>query len=616
VPVISDSPSTSILGASITQRSLAIGIDVDCEGYKNAPKAVELPNRCLVLGVARLDNRYELSTDILQTTTHNGDYCDIELISQAYLLWGDKCVEHLDGDWSFAAWNPNSRQLFLARDRFGISSLYFSIGPDYVAFATSRRPLLILNNGSAKVNDLHLAHLLLSWKISGGTQTPHQGIYRLPPAHSLTVKACGSSTMRCYWQFGEAVETQLTNTIYEAVNGVRSRFEQAVQRRVQHGEIIGASLSGGLDSGAVTHAATRNLPDGNPFIHAYTAVPLLRGQDPYTVSWFGHEWQLASLIAQRSTNLIHRPVRSTTTSPLEGIREALWIHDGPIHAASNTYWMHDLLRAAKADGRDVLLTGQTGNLGMSWTGELPRHGRPRLIHWLRKVTPLRLARPILRERLAQSVRGNKNTALHPDLAIRTNVLDALFDDPYHPLHPPPKDTLTRRLLMLGAGHTMIGNLLAEQAAAFRLQIRDPMADISLLTFCLGIPAHLFVDTNAKMGRIIMRNAMIGTLPEEVRLNRRRGLQAADIIPRLRRDRDAMEACLDELERGNAIYYVNLPRLRQVWGQVLTRDDWETHTAAKAVLLRGIMVGLFVQNPAGGPRPNLERPLPAADWELP
>ena len=78
----------------------------------------------------------------------------------------------------------------------------------------------------------------------------------------------------------------------------------------------------------------------------------------------------------------------------------------------------------------------------------------------------------------------------------------------------------------------------------------------------------------------------------------------------------MEACLDELERGNSIHYVNLPRLRQVWGQVLTRDDWETHTAAKAVLLRGIMVGLFVQNPAGGPRPNLERPLPPADWELP
>ena len=113
--------------------------------------------------------------------------------------------------------------------------------------------------------------------------------------------------------------------------------------------------------------------------------------------------------------------------------------------------------------------------------------------------------------------------------------------------------------------------------------------------------------------MLIRTAMAGRLPDVVRLNRLRGWQAADIVSRLRADRDAMEACLDDLEQSDAVHYVNLPAMRRVWRTVQSYDDLETHKNAKSVLLRGLIVGIFVQQPGGGPRPKLEETLASTDW---
>ncbi len=573
----------------------------------------QLPDGSSLVCMARIDNRSQLSQRLGIEPT--AALCDADLVAQAYLRWSHHCADHLIGDWCFAVWQPATQSILLARDHLGIASLYYALSKHRFVFATQRKALLALDPALASVNEIYLAQLLLSWKLYQGDATPHQAIQRLRPAHTLTAAADGSAATHCYWKPEDSIPTLPIHSLAAAAEAAGLLFTEAVRSRLRPDDALAVSLSGGLDSSAVALTAARLLAGERRPLHAYTAVPLT-SQETTGSNWFGNEWRLAALAVQQAPQMLHRPVRSTATTPLDGVRESLWIHDGPVHAAGNAYWMHDLLRMAKTDGANVLLTGQMGNLGISWPGERKRRGLAHLSRRLRDMLPRRWQRVIQRRRLARDVYGGIDSAIHPDLAQRTNVLDAMQDDPYHPLCFPRETEQQRRVRMLGAGRTIVGALLAEEGRAFGLEIRDPTADIRLLTYCLGVPAPLFADPQTGMDRMLMRTAMIGVLPDEVRLNRRRGLQAADIILRLRRDRDAMEACLDELERGNSIHYVNLPRLRQVWGQVLTRDDWETHTAAKAVLLRGIMVGLFVQNPAGGPRPNLERPLPAADWELP
>src|SRR5262249_4316238 len=58
---------------------------------------------------------------------------DVELILRAYLKWGEACLDHMIGDFSFAIWDGRSRKLFCARDHFGVKLFYYAwIGTTFI----------------------------------------------------------------------------------------------------------------------------------------------------------------------------------------------------------------------------------------------------------------------------------------------------------------------------------------------------------------------------------------------------------------------------------------------------------------------------------------------------
>ena len=155
--------------------------------------------------------------------------------------------------------------------------------------------------------------------------------------------------------------------------------------------------------------------------------------------------------------------------------------------------MNSCARRVPPAVRTVLLTGQMGNLGLSWPGDRSRHSTTDIRHWLRSITPFELRRGVQRQRLLRSVNRSDDSAIHPDLARCVHVVDANRENRSHPLYPPISDNLLRRTTLLGAGRQITGALLAEQGAAFGLSVCDPTADIRLLCYCLAVPPHLFID---------------------------------------------------------------------------------------------------------------------------
>jgi asparagine synthase (glutamine-hydrolysing) len=181
------------------------------------------------------------------------------------------------------------------------------------------------------------------------------------------------------------------------------------------------------------------------------------------------------------------------------------------------------------------------------------------------------------------------SAVQPDLARRLNLAERLMSDALHQ----PRTPFEQRCHIIMPGRSLGGSRHAENGVAYGLEIRDPTADARLLAFTLSVPDHIFMDPKAGQDRWLIREAMKGRLPDDVRLNRRRGRQAGDIVPRLRACAAEVETALDELAQGPAAAYVHVPYLRQVWQLVQTDDTPEAFHKAVSVLTRGIMAGLWV-----------------------
>ena len=87
--------------------------------------------------------------------------------------------------------------------------------------------------------------------------------------------------------------------------------------------------------------------------------------------------------------------------------------------------------------------------------------------------------------------------------------------------------------------------------------------------------------------------MAGLMPDAVLHNQERGRQAADLVERLRRSADEVEAGLREVEAGSGSQYVSTVRLRDAWLAAQRSNDPDSTHRAGAVLLRGLQAGLWV-----------------------
>jgi|SRR5882672_1727804 len=558
---------------------------------------------------ARVDNRAELGRLLNISLPEQTELPDTEFLFRAYLRWGEHCPAHVYGDWAFAAWHPRERKLFLARDHFGNTSLFFHADPQVLAFASSRQALLDLSLAPAELDELYLAQVLIAWTACHGERTIHRSIRRLPPAHALTVTA-DRMNLRPYWRLEDTPELSLPRRS-DHVSAFTEIFDDAVGARLRTSDagtkagIVAVTLSGGLDSGAVTATAARLLGGSGQRLAAFTSVPL---SDPrnYVGGRFGDELPLATATAQSAGNVDLHAVSAARMSPVQAIRRMLQITHEPGHAAGNFYWILELERSARALGCRVLLTGQMGNGGVSWTGDLSSQSfafqirrlglqawiRARLIrvkeHVKRSAPPGWLTE-WQRRRMEQSS-WHRATAIHPDFARRLHLLEQRLNDPNEQPAASPREMRYRALL---PGRSFGGALHAEMGAAHGLEIRDPTADARVLAFTLSVPDHIFIDPETGLDRWLIREAMKGLLPDAVRLNRGRGRQAGDLVPRLRACASEVEIVLDELTRGSAASYVDVAYMRAVWRMIQTENTPEAFKKSVTVLTRGIMAGLFV-----------------------
>lgn len=318
------------------------------------PDPIACEDGTLVVASAWLDNRDDLVREL-------GDGSDEELVARAFGRWRTEAPQHLLGDWAFAAWDPRERRLFLARDHYGYTSLYYHRDAQRFAFSSTRR-WLFEHCAPRELNELHLEQYLAN-SVPGDT-TMHKGIYRVPPAHQVTVTDDAIRVER-YWKMEDAPAIRLRSDDAYAEQFLEL-YRQAIRARLRGPQRIASTLSSGLDSGSVTAIAARELPT----LIALTAVPLFA--EATNIVERADEWPLAHAIAMRCGNVEHIAVAAERMTAIAALDRSLELHEEPVFMARHLPWALGLFEACRDLGCGALLIAQMGNGGGSWDGPIER----------------------------------------------------------------------------------------------------------------------------------------------------------------------------------------------------------------------------------------------------
>ena len=191
-----------------------------------------------------------------ELTTLRPDYAwrtsgDTEVLLTAYKVWGESCVEHLNGMFAFAVWDEADHSLYLARDRMGQKPLYYTIGEERIAFASELSALKCVSFWTevATVDDESLVEFLHLGYVSGD-RTIYSGVRNLMSSAWLKWNQQQQPYFDRLEASNEGVTTERT----------RELMRRAVERQLVSDVPLGVFLSGGIDSSIIAACARRHGP--------------------------------------------------------------------------------------------------------------------------------------------------------------------------------------------------------------------------------------------------------------------------------------------------------------------------------------------------------------------
>lgn len=190
--------------------------------------------------------------------------CDTEVLLQAYAHWGRECLNRLNGMFAFAVWDRQARELFLARDRYGIKPLYYAHCGDEFLFTSEIKALTVHPAFRTEVDREGLLEYF-TFQNFFTDRTLFKGVRLLPAGSWMAVSEAAVGSPVVYWDYNFQEPTEATDD--QAYREELDRLlQQAVSRQLVSDVEVGAYLSGGMDSGTVTALAAREIPN----LHSFT----------------------------------------------------------------------------------------------------------------------------------------------------------------------------------------------------------------------------------------------------------------------------------------------------------------------------------------------------------
>ena len=207
-------------------------------------------------------NYIELKEDLLKLGHVFRTESDTEVLLNAYLQYGSGCLNRLNGQFVFAIWNNENKELFLARDRVGIRPLFYTTVKDTFIFGSEIKTLFEYPEIKPEIDPVSMSQIFTFWStLTPGTA--FKGINELPPGHFMKISHGMPAVIQSFWslKFPAGMDNRFSGTINEAAEQLEYLLTDAVRIRLRADVQVAAYLSGGLDSSATTALIKKVAPE-------------------------------------------------------------------------------------------------------------------------------------------------------------------------------------------------------------------------------------------------------------------------------------------------------------------------------------------------------------------
>lgn len=475
---------------------------------------------------------------------------DTEVLLESYKQWDTGCVDRLNGMFAFALWDNHAQRLFLARDRMGKKPLYYyPLSDGGIVFASELKALLIDSEIPRTISPRALfQYFSLNYILS--SECIIDGVRKLPPAHWLKVDRSGMQLAK-YWDLSRFFNDQKTfSHEIEAAEELSYLLQDAVRLRMISDLPLGAFLSGGVDSTAIT-AFMRNA-DTNSVVKSFSIGFREKGYSELEYS------QLAA--SELGTE--HK-FQVVTPDFIEDLSQIVRAADEPFGDTSmipmwylSRYARQYVTVALTGDGADEIMAGYTTYSAdklkhmMSW---IPS-GVFKFSERFMRLLPADYGKVSLNFKARQFLQGAQHSAgrahymwrcvLEPEKLrqLFPKHLQSEFDnyDPYDDFAVYERDVeqchYIDRAMYVDIKTWLVDDILVKvdrMSMAHSLEARTPMLDYRLVEFAAMLPVQF--KLSGFIGKYLLRRILKGRVPERILKRKKSGFNApvAHWIPLLK-----------------------------------------------------------------------------------
>lgn len=539
---------------------------------------------------------------------------DTEVIVHAYEQWGMQCLDHFNGMFAFALYDDNSKNLFLARDRFGVKPLYYLFDKGSLIFASEIKAILEYTEIKPEV-DLRALHQYFRFRYVPGELTLFCRIKKLLAGTFMVFKD-GSITFGQYYDLHESITADPEEV---CISRLQQVLRDAVHSRLVSEVPLGVYLSGGIDSAAIVALMSEKTDNIKTFTMDFPTAP-------------DSERSYAQKVADQFSTDHHEFFFNE--SDLADIPKMVWHLDEPIGDAATLPTMV-LSREAKkfvtvvlaGEGGDETFAGYDNQRIMTRCMMFDHLPKPlkRVVSSLNKFTPIesnvhRLLDVFSSSGLPaqytslvslfsdeeckkvglRSMEDKVNPGIKQESVIKTTVTDTSTLDTFLPPSADLNLNISRffpctmkplnQMLYFGF-KTWLPNDFCMKAdkmtMAYGIEERTPFLDYKLVDFAFTLPTQYKIRQG--VGKYLLKKSLQPFLPKEIIYRKKHGYNAPmdrwfkgplkSTLENLLEershnlyDKEYAKYLLDKFQRSGENYSLNFFNAQKLWS-ILVFELW-------------------------------------------